>query len=96
MLGLSFKPNIDDLRESPALHIAKKFSSTTRTKLLLVEPNIESLPASVANRPLVSVDDAVAQADVIVLLVKHREFSGIKEKLNPAAHLVDAVGIDIV
>ena len=95
LLGLSFKPNIDDLRESPALLIAKKFSKTTRAKLLLVEPNIEVLPAAIANRLLVSVDDAVAQADVIVLLVKHQEFSGIKEKLNSHTHLVDAVGIDI-
>lgn len=95
MLGLAFKPNIDDLRESPALHIAKKFAAETRANFLLVEPNIEVLPKSMANRLLVSVDDAVSQADVIVLLVNHREFSGIKEKLNAHTHLVDAVGIDI-
>lgn len=95
MLGLAFKPNIDDLRESPALHIAKKFAAETRANFLLVEPNIEVLPMSMANRPLVSVDDAVSQADVVVLLVNHREFSGIKEKLNAHTHLVDAVGIDI-
>lgn len=94
-LGLAFKPNIDDLRESPALHIAKKFAETTRAKLLLVEPNIDVLPTALANRLLVSVDDAVSQADVIVLLVNHREFAGIKEKLNADTHLVDAVGIDI-
>jgi len=95
MLALAFKPNIDDMRESPALHIAKKFAAETRTNLLLVEPNIEALPTAVANRPLVSVDDAVARADVIVLLVKHREFVGIKQKLSAGTHLVDAVGIDI-
>jgi UDP-N-acetyl-D-mannosaminuronic acid dehydrogenase len=95
MLGLSFKPDIDDLRESPAMNIAKKFAVETRATLLLVEPNIEVLPAAIANNLLVSVEDAVSQADVIVLLVNHREFSGIKEKLNRHTHLVDAVGIDM-
>ena len=95
LLGLTFKPNIDDLRESPALHIAKKFSKTTRAKLLLVEPNIKVLPTSISNRLLVSVDDAIAQADVIVLLVNHQEFSCIKEKINAHTRLVDAIGIDI-
>lgn len=94
MLGLAFKPNIDDLRESPALHIAKKFSADTRTNLLLVEPNIEVLPASIADRLLVSVEDAVSKADVIVLLVNHQEFAGIKEKLKAKTILVDAIGID--
>lgn len=95
ILGLAFKPNIDDLRESPALYIAKQFSAETRAKLLLVEPNIESLPMDISNRQLVSVEDAVSRADVIVLLVNHREFSGIKEKIDAHTCLVDAVGIDV-
>lgn len=96
LLGLAFKPNIDDLRESPALHIAEKFASQTRTRLLLVEPNIETLPASLADHALTSVDEAISKADLIVMLVNHREFRGIKEKLNVDTHLVDAVGINRV
>jgi len=95
LLGLSFKPNIDDLRESPALQIAKTFSEQTRTTLLLVEPNIQILPISLTDERLVSVDDAVSQADVIVLLVNHLEFSGIEKKIKSDTHLVDAVGINI-
>lgn len=95
ILGLAFKPNIDDLRESPALYIAKKFSVETRANLLLVEPNIEFLPKDIENRLLVSVDEAVSQADIIVLLVNHQEFSGIKEKLKTQTILVDAIGIDL-
>lgn len=96
LLGLSFKPNIDDLRESPALQIAKLFAAETRTSLLLVEPNIDTLPAAMANQALGSVEDAISRADVIVLLVNHREFSGIKAKIKEHTLVVDAVGIDIV
>ena len=94
LLGLSFKPNIDDLRESPALQIAKLFAAETRTSLLLVEPNIDTLPAAMANQALGSVEDAISRADVIVLLVNHREFSGIKAKLKQHTRVIDAVGID--
>lgn len=93
MLGLAFKPNIDDLRESPALHIAKSFSNETRTNLFLVEPNIEVLPKGIANRKLVTLEDAVSQADVIVLLVKHQEFFEVAKMLNNKTILVDAIGI---
>lgn len=96
ILGLSFKPNIDDLRESPALHIAKTFALKTKVQLLLVEPNIEILPTSIPNHKLVSLDEAVTSADVIVLLVNHREFSGMNANLNRHTQLIDAVGISVV
>lgn len=95
LLGLAFKPNIDDLRESPALQIAKLFAAETRTSLLVVEPNIDALPTAMASQALVSVEEAISQADVIVLLVNHREFSGLKARLKQHTRVVDAVGIDI-
>lgn len=92
MLGLAFKPNIDDLRESPALSIAEKFAATTGARLLLVEPNIDALTGPLAQHALFSVEEAVAQADILVLLVRHSDFKGIDAKLAPGATLLDIVG----
>lgn len=69
-LGLAFKPDIDDLRESPAVHIADALQGQGYD-VVAVEPNIESHDAFT----LVSLEDAIAQADVLVLLVKHRQFA---------------------
>lgn len=91
-LGLAFKPNIDDLRESPAMHIAHRLSARNN-RILIVEPNIESLPPSLAQHNLVSLEDALSTADVVVVLVAHREFAGLRDFLRPQQLVVDAVGI---
>jgi UDP-N-acetyl-D-mannosaminuronic acid dehydrogenase len=73
-LGLAFKPNIDDLRESPAVHIAKVLLSQDYD-LVVVEPNIQE-----DNRfTLVELDDALKSADVIAVLIKHRQFVDAKK-----------------
>jgi UDP-N-acetyl-D-mannosaminuronic acid dehydrogenase len=71
--GLSFKPDIDDLRESPAMSIACDIAQFHKGKVLGVEPNISDLPAS-QSIELVSFDVATDQADIAVLLVDHSEF----------------------
>ena len=71
--GLSFKPDIDDLRESPSMSIAQNIAEFHKGKVLGVEPNINELPASL-NIELVSIDVAGARADIAVLLVDHKEF----------------------
>jgi len=91
-LGLSFKPNIDDLRESPALHIVEEFASAIDIQLKLVEPNIKTLPKSLGSHTLSAIDDSVLNADIVVLLVNHQEFKDIKQKLGPHVVLIDAVG----
>jgi UDP-N-acetyl-D-mannosaminuronic acid dehydrogenase len=93
VLGLAFKPDIDDLRESPALHIAEKIAADSRTQLMLSEPNVESLPASLSELPLVSPAEAIASADVIAVLVKHRPFVELAQQLRDHPHVIDAVGI---
>lgn len=93
-LGLAFKPDIDDLRESPALAITAKFASLG-CQVLAVEPHIDDLPALLRDTSvqLVSLTDAVAQADVICVLVKHSAFSGLRDSLPSSVYLVDVVGL---
>ncbi|MDB4248802.1 UDP-N-acetyl-D-mannosamine dehydrogenase [Amylibacter sp.] len=71
--GLSYKANIDDLRESPSLLIAQKITEFHKGKVLGVEPNVSRLPG-IQNIELVSFDVAEAKADIALLLVDHKEF----------------------
>ena len=71
LLGLSFKPNIDDLRESPAKYIAQKvLQSSNNEEHFIVEPNIESHSVY----KLTDYKEAINKADIIVFLVVHKEF----------------------
>ena len=72
-MGLAFKPDIDDLRESPALHITK-YLVNQGMDVLAVEPNIKSYEGL----NLVNYRDAVTEADIVVYLVAHKEFKGLK------------------
>ena len=68
-LGVAFKPDIDDLRESPAVQVASALQQEG-VELSAVEPNIESHERFA----LMDLDDALLQGDVIAVLVKHRQF----------------------
>ena len=75
IMGLAFKPNIDDLRESPALKIAESlYNHSSCSKTLVVEPNINLI----SQFELTSCDDAVKFADIVVFSVAHRDFHDLK------------------
>lgn len=78
--GLAFKPDIDDLRESPALEITKKLAEQGLS-ILAIEPNIKELPSTIAleNISLIQIEER-EKADIHVILVKHKEFNGVKEE----------------
>jgi UDP-N-acetyl-D-mannosaminuronic acid dehydrogenase len=79
-LGLAFKANIDDLRESPAVEIVCELAELKLGQLLAVEPNIKILPASLEGKATLSeLHDAVHRADIVVILVDHLPF----KRLDP-------------
>jgi len=94
-LGLSFKPNIDDLRESPALEIVLRLAETAVGNLLIVEPNIGSLPEKLSSHDQVvttTLEEAVLSADIVVVLVAHDEFMSIDKGLLYEKTVFDLVG----
>ena len=92
--GLAFKPNIDDLRESPAMGIAQNIAQWHKGEMLVVEPNIHQLPKKLDGLcQLATLDDALARADVLVMLVDHNEFKGIKGDAVQQQYIVDTKGV---
>lgn len=94
-LGLAFKADIDDLRESPALAITQHLSQLQLGKILAVEPNIESLPAKLADSDIELVDMNVAleRANVLVVLVDHSQFKQLKQSDINTKVVVDTRGL---
>ncbi|WP_347108236.1 UDP-N-acetyl-D-mannosamine dehydrogenase [Paenarthrobacter sp. S56] len=96
-LGLAFKANIDDLRESPAIGIAAELAEgLPGAQLLVAEPHVESLPRALEGRDnvvLTDTADAIAQADVVVVLVDHDEFKGVDPETLADKAIIDTRGI---
>ena len=95
-LGLSYKADIDDLRESPALHIVEQLARENVGELLIVEPNIQQLPLSLLDYPSArsaELQDALRTADIIVVLVDHRQFKRYDRELLNLKIVIDTRGI---
>ena len=96
-LGLAFKPNIDDLRESPARQIVIRLAEELPdANIMAVEPNIEELPADLAecsNVTLMELDQAVRDADIVLLLVDHIEFTRLDRSLLAQKIVHDTRGV---
>jgi len=93
-LGLTFKANIDDLRESPALNVAKKISLMSFNEVILVEPNINQAPKGFEfGTKITLIEDALKVADIVVLLVDHDQFKTIDLNLLSGKKVIDTRGI---
>jgi len=93
-LGLAFKADVDDLRESPAVEITRELATKKLGRILAVEPHVEKLPAALsgAGVELCDLDAAVKSADILVLLVNHRAFAEIDRAALKEKILIDTRG----
>lgn len=96
-LGISFKPDIDDLRESPSKEICIALADQLPDAVVLVvEPNIDQLPSELdgrANVELAELDDAVSRADIVLLLVDHTPFKDFDRDRLREKVLIDTRGL---
>jgi UDP-N-acetyl-D-mannosaminuronic acid dehydrogenase len=93
-LGLTFKANVDDLRESPALEITHELAAHFPNQILVSEPFISALPAKLESRAqLLPPEVAVEKADIVVLLVDHRAFKRITKRLLAERVVIDTRGL---
>lgn len=92
-LGLAFKANIDDLRESPAVEIVKQLVERNVGRVLVSEPHVKQLPKELEG--LVELKDAqqaVEESDIVVLLVDHQYFKRLKEEKLQRTIVIDTRG----
>lgn len=93
-LGLAFKPDIDDLRESPALEITKVLAEKKLGRIIAVEPNINTLPAALSSQvELMNLEDACAIADIVVILVDHQQFLQVNWSDRDGCVIIDTKGV---
>jgi UDP-N-acetyl-D-mannosaminuronic acid dehydrogenase len=94
-LGLSFKANIDDLRESPAVEIVKILSETNIGEIQIVEPHIKELPKylKLKNVKLTDINEALRNSDIVLILVDHDSFYSIDKNLLKERIVIDTKGL---
>lgn len=89
-LGLAFKANIDDLRESPALEITRELVASGIGRVMACEPNVHG---GFEEFPLHEIGDVLREADILLVLVDHDEFKGIDRELYKEKVVIDTRGI---
>ncbi|WP_351011756.1 UDP-N-acetyl-D-mannosamine dehydrogenase [Shewanella sp. S1-58-MNA-CIBAN-0166] len=94
-LGLAFKADIDDLRESPALQIVDQLALKNIGQLIAVEPNVQYLPEKLINAGVehATLEAALEKANIIVVLVDHKQFKAADKMQFATKVVIDTRGI---
>jgi UDP-N-acetyl-D-mannosaminuronic acid dehydrogenase len=94
-LGLTYKKDVDDLRESPALEIVRQLAEEEIGELLVVEPHISRLPPELADRGLAlhDFDQALERANLVLLLVDHMSFLQVDRDVLKDKFVIDTRGV---
>jgi UDP-N-acetyl-D-mannosaminuronic acid dehydrogenase len=94
-LGLAFKADVDDLRESPAVDIVQHLAEGGAGELLVVEPHVSELPKALTGGAvkLVGLKEAIVRADIVVILVNHRSFLSLDRSLVRDKVVIDTRGV---
>lgn len=94
-LGLTYKANTDDLRESPAMQVVRDLAARHAGQILAVEPNIDGLPQSLRDARVerATLQSALSHADMIVVLVDHQQFRAIPYQNVSMKKIYDSRGI---
>lgn len=92
--GLAFKPNIDDLRESPAMEVAHLIADWHQGRTWVTEPHIQQIPDILSTQAtLVSTEQALQEADILVMLVDHHAFRRVDAAQITQQWVVDTKGV---
>ena len=95
-LGLAYKSDVADLRESPAIAVIEHLQARLRGQILVVEPFVSALPAEIGDNgaiKLVNLDEGLAAADVVVLLTDHSVFADISRESLASKAVIDSRGM---
>ncbi|MEH7512315.1 UDP-N-acetyl-D-mannosamine dehydrogenase [Gottfriedia acidiceleris] len=93
-LGLAYKPDVDDLRESPAIEVVNRLSNLIENQINVVEPFVEVLPNYISSKvKKTSYQTALEVSDVIVVLVGHQLFTNLTNDINSEALVLDFIGL---
>jgi len=95
LLGLTYKPDVDDLRESPAIIISKALINKETMNILVSEPQVKQQKiVSLFKQETTSVTEGLQKADIVVFLVNHKRFKAIDKKLLSDKLILDFCGIN--
>jgi UDP-N-acetyl-D-mannosaminuronic acid dehydrogenase len=90
-MGVTYKPDIDDIRESPALEVVRELAKADLGELVVVEPHLQKCP--IEGIALEGAEAALRTADIVVILVAHRSFARLRRELFDRPSVVDTVGL---